>query len=48
MCVCVDKNQLTPVLGYAVQPSSAVATRVSITVSAEEKEKEVEKDKDSG
>ena len=34
-----QKNQLTPELGYAVQPSSAVATRVSIKVSAAKKEK---------
>lgn len=33
------KKQLTPELGYAVQPSSAVATRVSITVSAAKREK---------
>lgn len=34
-CLCIAHNWLTPEFGYAVQPSSAVATRVSITVSAE-------------
>lgn len=37
-CACITNERLTPELGYAVQPSSAVATRVSITVSAEETE----------
>lgn len=37
-CACITNERLTPELGYAVQPSSAVATRVSITVSAAETE----------
>lgn len=36
LCFCVAHEWLTPEFGYAVQPSSAVATRVSITVSAAE------------
>lgn len=44
----VVNEQLTPELGYAVQPSSAVATRVSITVSVARKENKVERGKDSG
>lgn len=43
--VCVGNERLTPELGYAVQPSSAVATRVSITVSAAKKEKEAERER---
>lgn len=39
------KKQLTPELGYAVQPSSAVATRVSITVSAAKREKSQSQEK---
>lgn len=42
ICACVGNERLTPELGYAVQPSSAVATRVSITVSAAKKEHKVE------
>lgn len=38
-------ERLTPELGYAVQPSSAVATRVSITVSAAETEHETQREK---
>lgn len=38
LCFCVAHEWLTPEFGYAVQPSSAVATRVSITVSAAETE----------